>query len=87
VRTQLTDKRCGALERFSNTYILTGSDAGGFFLMKKPLGSMVPVYSNWRIAIVAEILSIEKHNEAILRCLNGDLRWLGMENRLARFSM
>ncbi len=55
--------------------------------MKKPLGSMVPVYSNWRIAIVAEILSIEKHNEAILRCLNGDLRWLGMENRLARFSM
>src|ERR1035437_5313181 len=40
------------LERFSNTYVLTDSIEGGFFLRKKPLCGVVSVYSNWRTAIV-----------------------------------
>jgi hypothetical protein len=39
------------LERFSNTYVLTDSIEGGFFLRKKPLCGVVSVYSNWRTAI------------------------------------
>src|ERR1035438_6986948 len=41
------------LERFSNTYVLTDSIEGGFFLRKKPLCGVVSVYSNWRTAITA----------------------------------
>ena len=43
------------LERFSNTYVLTDSIEGGFFLRKKPLCGVVSVYSNWRTAIAARI--------------------------------
>jgi len=43
-----------ALERFSNTYVLTGFIDGGFFLRKKPLCGVVSVYSNWRTAIAPE---------------------------------
>src|ERR1035438_7218953 len=39
------------LERFSNSYVLTDSIEGGFFLRKKPLCGVVSVYSNWRTAI------------------------------------
>src|ERR1017187_9340991 len=39
------------LERFSNTYVLTDSIEGGFFLRKKPLSCVVSVYSIWRTAI------------------------------------
>jgi cytochrome c peroxidase len=39
------------LERFSNSYALTRSVEGGFFLRKKPLSGMVSVYSNRRTAI------------------------------------
>jgi hypothetical protein len=42
------------LERFSNLQILTSFVEGGFFLKKKPLGGVVPVYINWRTALVAE---------------------------------
>ena len=50
-----TDASCSPddLERFSNTYVLTDSIEGGFFLRKKPLCGVVSVYSNWRIAITA----------------------------------
>ena len=41
------------LERFSNTYVLTDSIEGGFFLRKTPLCGVVSVYSNWRTAITA----------------------------------
>ena len=41
------------LERFSNTYVLTDSIEGGFFLRKKPLCGVVSVYSNWRTAITS----------------------------------
>ena len=45
------DASGGVLERFSNTYVLTDSIEGGFFLRKKPLCGVVSVYSNWRTAI------------------------------------
>jgi hypothetical protein len=50
-----TDASCSPddLERFSNTYVLTDSIEGGFFLRKKPLCGVVSVYSNWRTAIAA----------------------------------
>jgi hypothetical protein len=48
-------RKCCFLERFSNTYALTNSVEGGFFLMKKPLGGKVSVYSKWRTAITVRI--------------------------------
>ena len=45
--------KTATLERFSNTYVLTDSIEGGFFLRKKPLCGAVSVYSNWRTAIAA----------------------------------
>ncbi len=39
------------LDLFSNTYVLTDSIEGGFFLRKKPLCGVVSVYSYWRTAI------------------------------------
>jgi hypothetical protein len=49
---------CG-LERFSNPYVFTGFVEGGFFLRKKPLCGMVPVYSNWRTAIPLAFARLE----------------------------
>jgi hypothetical protein len=39
------------LERFSHTPTLASSVQGGFFLRKKPLGSMASEYSNGRTAL------------------------------------
>jgi hypothetical protein len=42
------------IERFSNSYALTGLIGSGFSLRKKPLSIIASIYSYWRTAVAAE---------------------------------
>jgi len=57
-------RKCWALGRFSHTYTLGSFLQGGFFLRKKPLGSMASEYSNGRTAVAPAVFAFSHRASA-----------------------